>query len=354
MKASDGSWVRVSLFVLLPMLAVLVIGVALLVGLLLGRAFDQSFEPAPTTWPTPDAALATATVTSPAEPTPVNAAPTRTPHPTMEPQATESSLPESTPEPTRHSTNTPDPTPSQSHTPSVRIRTFTASPSPIERGGTVTLTWDAPGAESAGITRLSPEGDIFLATEALDLPARGSIDLQVPDDYVISVKYYLGARDADGVLAKAYVTVGVICSYKEYVAPRCPLTQDHLWAAYEPFEHGHMIWRSDSREIYVLYDDGGYETYTDTWQEGDPVDVSGTPPTGMYAPVRGFGNLYANQPEIRGRLGWATDPEVGYTMWVETIPGGSGRYPGISTYFTLPDGSVVNLYPFTSTWKRMP
>jgi hypothetical protein len=236
----------------------------------------------------------------------------------------------------------------------VRIRTFTASPDPIERGGTVTLTWDAPGAEGVGITRLSPDGDIFVATEALDLPALGSIDLQVPGDYVESAKYYLGARDANGVLAKAYVTVAVICSYDEYFAPRCPLTQDEVWAAYEPFEHGDMIWRSDSSEIHVLYDDGSYETYTDTWQEGDPVTISGAPPPGLYAPVRGFGNLYASQPHVRERLGWATAPESGYTMMVETIPGGSGRYPGISTYFSLPDSRVVNLYPFTTTWQKLP
>jgi len=70
--------------------------------------------------------------------------------------------------------------------------------------------------------------------------------------------------------------------------------------------------------------------------------------------VRGFGNLYAQQPHIRERLGWATAPEAGYTMLVETIRGGSGRYPGRSIYFTLPDYHVVNLYPFTSTWQIIP
>ena len=244
--------------------------------------------------------------------------------------------------------------PTPTHEPPVSVRSFTASPDPVERGGAVTLTWDAPGAETVGITRLSPTGDIFLEPEAIDLPARGSIELQVPDHYVESVKYYLGARDAGNRLAKAYVTVGVICSYDEYIAPRCPLTQEHPWAAFEPFERGYMIWRGDTREIYVLYSEDGYETYQDTWQEGNPVVIPGTPPPGLYAPVRGFGNLYASQPQVRERLGWATAEENGYTMWVETTPGGSGRYPGITTYFTLPDGSVLYLYPFTSTWHRVP
>jgi hypothetical protein len=300
--------------------------------------------------PTPLVVALTATPTSTPEPT---RGPTDTPQPT--PTST------STPEPTTAPTNTPRPTPTPTLTlqPTLQptstpgeppqIRSFTASPDPIERGGSVTLAWEAPGTISVGITRLSEDGDIFLTPEAVGLPASGSITLQVPDDYVEHVKYYLS-----GVLHKAYVTVGIICRYDEYIAPRCPLTQDDVWAAYEPFEWGHMVWRSDTLEIYVLHADGTYETYEDTWHEGDPVDIPGTPPPGLHAPVRGFGNLYAQQPHVRERLGWATSLEAGYTMHVETIRGGSGRYPGRSIYFTLPDNRAVNLYPFTSTWTTWP
>jgi hypothetical protein len=274
--------------------------------------------------------------------------------------------PTETPQPTSTSTDTPQPTPTPTSTaqPASRptstpaglplVLSFTASPDPVGRGGAVTLSWNAPRATSVGITRLSEEGDVFLETEALGLPASGSIALQVPDDYVEFVKYYLGARDANGVLHRAYVTVGVICRYDAYIAPRCPLTQATIWAAYEPFERGHMVWRSDTREIYLLYGDGSYETYEDTWLEGDSVDIPGSPPPGLHAPVRGFGNLYAHQPRVRAGLGWATALEAGYTMHVEIIRGGSGRYPGTSVYFTLPDNHVVNLYPFTSTWQIMP
>ncbi|MGD1993795.1 MAG: hypothetical protein PVI59_11430 [Anaerolineae bacterium] len=274
------------------------------------------------------------------EPTvPLTAVPTNTP----QPLPTASTIP--TPVQVAEPTYTPVP---------LQILSFSASPDPVERGGMVTLLWDVPGAASVGITRLSEEGDIFLATEALDLPARGSISLRVPPEYVESVKYALGARDADGMLHQAYVTVDVRCPYDQHIAPRCPLTQDSVWAVYEPFERGYMVWRSDTREIYILYDDSSYEVYEDTWQEGDQVDILGTPPPGFLAPVRGFGNLYADQPHLQRRLGWATAEEVGYTMVVETIPGGSGRYRGTSTFFTLPDGLVISLYPFSSTWRPFP
>jgi hypothetical protein len=280
--------------------------------------------------------------------TTLSAPPTRTPQPTIAP--TDTLQPSPTPTITSQPTSWPTSTPDEP----LQILSFTASPDPVERGGTVTLTWNALRATSVSITRLSPEGDIFLETEARDLPASRSIALQVPEEYTERVKYYLGARDADGVLHKAYVTAGVICRYDRYMAPRCPLTQDTIWAAYEPFEGGHMVWRSDTWEIYVLYADGRYETYEDTWHEGDPVDIPGSPPPGLHAPVRGFGNLYAHQPRVREGLGWATAPEAGYTMGVETIRGGSGRYPAISVYFTLSDNRVVNLYPFTSTWEINP
>jgi hypothetical protein len=81
----------------------------------------------------------------------------------------------------------------------------------VERGGPVTLNWDVSNALSVGITRLSPDG-IFLATEALGLPAKGSITLSTPEEYVTSVMYYLGARDANGVLMGS-VHVGRRCRW---------------------------------------------------------------------------------------------------------------------------------------------
>jgi hypothetical protein len=276
---------------------------------------------------------------------------TVTAQPISRPSATTTRRPQSTAAPTftAQPTSRPSATPDQP-----QLLSFTASPDPVEWKGTVTLTWNMSGMTGAGITRLSPRGDVFLETEALDLPASGSIAVKVPDEYTEAVKYYLGARDANGVLYQAYVTVGIICPYDEYMAHRCPLTQDTIWAAYEPFERGHMVWRSDTLQIHVLHADGSCETYEDSWHEGDPVEIPGSPSPGLYAPVRGFGNLYASRPDLRERLGWATAPEEGYTMRVETIPGGSGRYPATSVYFTLPNSDKVILYPFTSTWEIIP
>jgi hypothetical protein len=230
------------------------------------------------------------------------------------------------------------------------ITSFTASPDPVEQGGTVTLTWNAPNAYNVGITRLSPEGGILLIPEALDLPPSGSIALPVPDEYVTSITYYLGARDVNGVLQRAYVTVSITCRYEGYVTPECPLTHDHVHAAYEAFEHGHMVWRGDTREIYVLYDDGSSEAYEDTWTEGEPTYFGETPPQGLLKPVRGFGNLWATHRGVRDRLGWATEEESGFTMLVETVRRYFGRYPRSAAYFRLPDDRVVYLDESPGEW----
>jgi hypothetical protein len=222
----------------------------------------------------------------------------------------------------------------------LEILSFTASPNPVERRGTVTLAWEAPHAHTASITRVSPEG-VFMDTEARDLPESGSIALQVPEDYVTSISYYLGARDVNGVLAKAFVSVDITCPFDEHIAPECPLTHDYLPAAYQPFERGHMLWRGDLHEIYVLYQDGSYETVEDTWQEGESISIE-EPPQGLV------------KPALREELGWATAPETSYTMLLETVRPSVARYSIVNAYLTLPDDQVVHLYAFSSSWEIVP
>jgi hypothetical protein len=233
------------------------------------------------------------------------------------------------------------------------IVSFTASPDPVERGGTVTLSWNAPHANSVDIARLSPDG-IFLPLDAPNPPASGSIEHPVPEEYVSSITYYLGATDVNGVMYSAYTQVSIVCPYDEHLAAECPLTQDHVWAAHEPFEHGHMVWRDDTHEIYVLYDDGSYETHEDTWREGEAIDVEELPPQELVTPTRGFGKLWANQRNVRDRLGWATAAESGYTMWVETAREPFGHYPRTDVYFRLPDGHVVHLRESSVEWELLP
>jgi hypothetical protein len=81
-------------------------------------------------------------------------------------------------------------------------------------------------------------------------------------------------------------------------------------AAEQNFEHGYMFWNGDARRIYVFSASSNtWRSYADTWTEGEPPAAVLTPPPGTYQPVRGFGKLWLDQPEVRQALGWATGQE---------------------------------------------
>lgn len=81
-------------------------------------------------------------------------------------------------------------------------------------------------------------------------------------------------------------------------------------AAWQPFQSGLMLWLNG--EIVVLYGTGSYQYLADTFVEGvDPSTLPDVPPPGLYAPARGFGKAWSQNPSVRSGLGWATSPEVG-------------------------------------------
>jgi len=83
-------------------------------------------------------------------------------------------------------------------------------------------------------------------------------------------------------------------------------------AADQSFQHGALFWNGDAHLIYLLDSSTtAWLRYTDTWNEGDPLGGYETPPAGFYEPVRGFGKLWREQPDVRTRLGWGTAPESG-------------------------------------------
>ncbi len=83
--------------------------------------------------------------------------------------------------------------------------------------------------------------------------------------------------------------------------------------ARQRFHNGQMIWRQDTRQIYVLYNDGRWNVYDDKWQEGDPVDdPTIVVPPGVQQPGRGFGKVWREMlGGPKAALGWALEKEQG-------------------------------------------
>lgn len=81
-------------------------------------------------------------------------------------------------------------------------------------------------------------------------------------------------------------------------------------SALQQFEYGTMIWVSGP--IYGLYNDGRYQRFDDTFVAGvDPESSFLSPPPGLLEPIRGFGKIWRNYPDVRASIGWGTAPEVG-------------------------------------------
>jgi hypothetical protein len=91
----------------------------------------------------------------------------------------------------------------------------------------------------------------------------------------------------------------------------------------QSFQGGLAIWRSDTREIYVLRRDGNtWSAHPDTWRPGDRISVEGPPPPGALVPAGGFGSVWRSTPEIRGRLGWAVYEPRGSGGSIQTFENG--------------------------------
>jgi serine/threonine-protein kinase len=99
----------------------------------------------------------------------------------------------------------------------------------------------------------------------------------------------------------------------------CPLTGSSTTAnsAYQPFQNGVMIWLSSLGSlpqpvIYVLFNNGTYQRFNDTFQDGvDPASSGAQPPEGLLEPVRGFGKVWRESSGVRDTLGWASAGESG-------------------------------------------
>lgn len=106
-------------------------------------------------------------------------------------------------------------------------------------------------------------------------------------------------------------------------------TINQIQVAEERFQNGRMFWLAPTGQIWVMINGadatrGQWAVYDDSFVDGQPeFDPSLTPPAKMLQPIRGFGKLWREHPEIKQALGWALEQEVGQVTRYEYHPGGS-------------------------------
>jgi hypothetical protein len=106
------------------------------------------------------------------------------------------------------------------------------------------------------------------------------------------------------------------------------------------FEGGRMIWFRDTRQIAVLVGDevdpqqGDWLCFEDAFTEEEPefLPTFQPPPDAtttsdredprIQQPIRGFGKIWRENPELRERLGWALTSEIEHSPVREYVAGG--------------------------------
>ncbi len=123
----------------------------------------------------------------------------------------------------------------------------------------------------------------------------------------------------------------------------CPQEIHHdLPASIQNMENGAMLWvdyGGDEQKIYALWTWGRYEDFNDSWDESMPERPNVNPPDGKYAPIRGFGKVWQDNPNIRNGLGWAIEER---------------ERPEVATVQVFDDGRLVWLKQADVVWALGP
>jgi hypothetical protein len=131
-----------------------------------------------------------------------------------------------------------------------------------------------------------------------------------------------------------------------------PLTAENVYAAWQPFENGVMMWFQDTRQIWVFYDPSEENEsgqilyiYDDEYTEGSD-SVPSTGDCGI-VPKRGFGTIWYNH--VGASLGCPlVDREIGFDTAARRQVGDSLQIqgPGMTLYsVTIQPGAS------TGTWR---
>lgn len=227
------------------------------------------------------------------------------------------------------------------------IVSFTVDPTTVKAGDRIKVTWVVKNAISVTL-RAALTGpnsaDVVLGSQ----PLNGTAEITVPNTVIpgTAASIFLDAYqlpEGPATVSKE-VKLTVACQTGFFwgngsdCASSTPVATN---AAFEPFQTGMMIWRGDTKQIYVLSNTSQGAVYPDTWA-GGTITYGETPAAGLVLPQNGFGWLWTKNSGVRAMLGWGTAAEQGYNAQAQE--GADSATPSITvTYVSLPDGRVVRI-----------
>jgi hypothetical protein len=211
--------------------------------------------------------------------------------------------------------------------------------------------------DATGVTLYLIPPSHHLPQSGWDLPPTGSYTVTINPAARNYVEFLLYAFNATELNTSQGLTVYLHCPDPWFFTPApdiCPTAPLYSTAAEQLFEHGVMLWIGKQKRIIVLFDDSQfspkYSIYRDEWEESQPDrDPTLQPPDGLEQPIRGFGLIWRTNSDVRDRLGWAKQAEIGF----DTIIQNETRYKYNATYIRAVDGNVWFLGPERSSWEKI-
>lgn len=233
------------------------------------------------------------------------------------------------------------------------VEFFTATSAIIAPGQTITLYWQVRGAERIDIYRLNADNE--RDQQWRDLNLSGQLPVQANPTTENLVRFVLVATAGTAVVEQP-LDIELSCSGGWFFFPQpegCPTSEaEPSFQVQQRFERGFMIWNETRQEIFVFFTDETEPQWlraADEYTDGLPErDDSLIPPPSMQQPIRGFGYLWRNNPELRNRIGWAIEGEVGYEGMLQASLLGDGTE---RIYMRALGGDIVELLPEGSAWR---
>jgi len=207
----------------------------------------------------------------------------------------------------------------------------------------VNVNWAAEGSEAYLYPcPPDPAEDCEHPFNAMQVPLAHTVKLH-GFQYAGPMRYRLEVRDGD-MMDYRDIVFRVVCSQVS-LAPTsgfelcADVPAQPVFAAWQPFAGGVMLWFADNRQIYVMFNDSHQvQVFADPYTTSQPEPTT-TPPVNRVAPVRGFGLVWRDLGGPDSDLGWALAEEIGFD---------SARQPaGHQSYTTYIQGPGDTIYAVT-------
>lgn len=210
-------------------------------------------------------------------------------------------------------------------------RAFTATPSPLAAAPTPTAT----AYVGVFLGEVQADEGPALGLELLHVPPTPDrVATQLPTCQTLPDTVFGSGWSADTAVTGAL---------------GCPVQDTAQFRGVtQVFERGVMYWRGDTGEIWAIASSGpAAGRFWHVPQAAEAMNEDIQPPGGLRVPVRGFGGVWRNTPDVRDALGFARTDEQELAMQSQRFDRGQLFLDGSAglVFALIMDGSAYGPFP---------